>query len=76
MKRESLLRGLRNRILQLLARFADLVHQTRFLFAYGFASADGESPELKWLTSGSLSSVTSMGAGRKQFTVDTLDSQS
>jgi hypothetical protein len=47
--------------------FVSLLEQTRFIFAYGFAPASGESPELKWLTRGALAFVTSIDAGQKHF---------
>jgi hypothetical protein len=49
--------------------FASLLEEARFIFAYGFAPADGELPELKWLTRGALAFVTSIGAAQKHFTV-------
>jgi hypothetical protein len=49
--------------------FASLLEETRFIFVYGFQTEDGESPELKWLTRGALTGVTSIEAGRKHFTV-------
>src|SRR5436190_11670918 len=49
--------------------FANLLDETRFVLVYGFAPAEGESLELKWLTAGALSSVTAINIEPKQFTV-------
>lgn len=49
--------------------FAKLLTETRFVLVYGFAPAEGESPELKWLTAGALSSVTAISADSNQFTI-------
>ena len=39
------------------------------MFVYGFAPAEGESPELKWLSGGEISTVTAISAESKQFTI-------
>ncbi len=49
--------------------FARLLAGTSFMFVYGFTPTKGESPELKWLTAGALSSVTDVGAGSKVVAV-------
>ena len=49
--------------------FADLLDESHFVFVYGFKPSDVESPELKWLTSGVLSSVIALGTESKQFAV-------
>jgi len=49
--------------------FASLLAEVRFVLVYGFAPAEGELPELKWLTGGALSSVTAISSESKQFTV-------
>jgi hypothetical protein len=50
--------------------FANLLEQTPFLFAYDFDPIDCDSQELKWLTSGALTSVSCLAEGvQKHFTV-------
>ena len=58
--------------LRLLAQrdwFARLLDEARFVFIYGLAPTDGESPELVWLTGGAVAAVHTLGAGQKRFTV-------
>lgn len=49
--------------------FASVLAEARFVLVYGFAPAEGESPELKWLTDGEISTVTAISAESKQFTI-------
>lgn len=50
--------------------FANLLDQTPFLFAYDFDPKDCDLQELKWLTSGALTSVSCLAEGvQKHFTV-------
>ena len=52
------------------AWFTKLLDDTRFVFVYGFAPGDHDSPELSWLTSGALRSVSCLTEGTRQhFTV-------
>jgi hypothetical protein len=49
--------------------FASLLAEARFVLVYGFAPSKGESPELKWLTGGEISTVTAISAESKQFKI-------
>jgi|CXWL01.1.fsa_nt_gi hypothetical protein len=49
--------------------FASVLAETRFVLVYGFAPAEDELPELKWLTGGEISTVTAISAESKQFTI-------
>jgi hypothetical protein len=49
--------------------FANLLAEARFVLVYGFSSAQGELPELNWLTGGEISTVTAISAESKQFTI-------
>ena len=46
-----------------------MLAEARFVLVYGFAPAEGELPELKWLTGGEISTVTAITAESKQFTI-------
>ena len=48
---------------------AHALEKTSFILVYGFTADSQDSPELKWLTRDAISSVTSLAAGPKQFTV-------
>ena len=49
--------------------FVSSLAEARFVFMYGFAPAEGGSPELQWFTGGALSAVTSINSGAQRFTI-------
>ena len=49
--------------------FASVLAESRFVLVYGFAPAESELPELKWLTGGKISTVTAISAESKLFTI-------